>query len=97
MRKDICFVFDQMAKLYNEHCESRPVKTSQEYKDQVVMLKKHHKEHPFWSLEVPLFPINFHSDALLQDTDSNSREDGATGKYTNVFAEPDSAITESTS
>ena len=47
LRKDMCFVYDQMAKLYNTHCESGPVKSSQEYKDQIIELKEQHKESPF--------------------------------------------------
>ena len=91
------FVYDQMAKLYNKHHGLGPVKMSQEDKDQVFMLEKHHKEYPFWSVDVPLFPIDFYMDALLEDTDSNLRKDKDTNRYMNIIAEPDSAITSSTS
>ena len=93
LRKDMCFVYDQVAKLYNKHHELGQVKSSQEYKNQVIELKDHHKEFPFWKVDETLFERDFYRDALLEDTDSNLREDKDINRYMSIITQPDSANT----
>ena len=90
-------VYDQLAKLYNKKCKTGPVKSSQEYNDQLVELKEQQKTSLFQKVDKTLFAMDLYSDALLNEIDINLKNDNDTNRYIKIFTELESGVAKKTS